>query len=132
MKTFFATFAAILCAAAVIFGIYQYNQSQEKRRDTVRRVFKLASETSEFYATYAVSNKLADPVIHDGMPQSITTLAAMAERQTIPVSEMRRPAADVVDNYTLYVDYVERAHGEQKKWVSDMRAGLARLQASVK
>lgn len=44
MKTFFATFAAIMAAAAVIFGVYSYNKIAERALATWARAAQLAAE----------------------------------------------------------------------------------------
>lgn len=59
MKTFFAVFAAILCAAAVIFGVYSYRENrrlEQVKNDKFLEEFAItAAKLDSYRKTYDAS-----------------------------------------------------------------------------
>jgi hypothetical protein len=137
MKIFFAMFAAILCAAVVIFGVYAYNRKRESDRASIAKALSYAVEFSRYAEHYAIEKDVPDHVFNE----PIASLEAAAEVDTVTTIVLRArnddvefgpQAREILGNYRDLADFVESSQPTKKAWVNELRAKLDRLEAASK
>lgn len=135
MKMFFAMFAAILCAAVVIFVFVSRQSTKnaeiQKDRVTIAKMIELSRQLSENFKIAAVKEEKVE-ALHDGAPNDLAGLLTYVKKGILTKDEMSFGVEDVVFNYRQYVDYIARAHPKEQAWIAAMKSNLDQLEAAVK
>ena len=125
MKTFLATFSAILCAAAVIWGVYAWNQSNERDKARHLSILKsLVSSSGYTLRSVSAAGKInPETSKHDGdIAREFARYLKMSLPNDANPSSLR---SDFLNNYR---DAIEQLRGsadpESMKWAAMMRKNL--------
>lgn len=138
MKMFFAVFAAILAAAAVIGGVIAYGNKQkakeaeiEKERATVLEVLSLSVKISEHFELSAIKEERMES-LHDSLPKEINGLTELIKKNQMPKEDVQRYISDLGSRYRFYIRFIGRTYKNEKRWVEDADTALDGLESYLK
>lgn len=125
MKNFLTTFAAILCAAGVIWGIASKVQADAKQKEWDERVFKeYSKKASDMAIELSVRKGAAPDYFFDGAPDPVIFTYVVKKRGWGKSYEAKDYAKSMREVITLV-----RAHyPSRKKWADEIDAKLAELE----
>lgn len=132
MKLFFAVFAAILCAAGVIWGVYAGIQKQKEETATIVRIFELAAKGSEMNYDRVSKYDSLDPLTISLAMDSAKTLEQMLKAKRAPADRVRKFVGDFVFNWERILEHTRQNHPDQDKWVEEMERAIQRVESAHK